>query len=117
MKISIDGNDVMESSSEKLLGLVINNTLTWKNHMYGDEENIGLVSQLKKRLGILSKLSKFMSKEKLRYFSAGIFYSKLSYCLPIFGNVFGLETYKEENRRYYSFTVRTTAAYRSCRTS
>ena len=49
----------MESSSEKLLGLVIN------NHMYGDQENIGLVPQLKKRLDMLSKLSKFMSKEIL----------------------------------------------------
>ena len=29
----------------------------------------------------------------------------LSYCLPVFGNIFGLDTYKEENRRYSSFTV------------
>ena len=83
MKISVDGKEVLESSSEKLLGLVINNTLTWKNHLYGDEENVGLVPQLGQRLGMLRKLSSFMSKEKLKYFSCGIFYSKLSYCLPV----------------------------------
>ena len=99
-KIYIDGKEVLESESEKLLGLVINNTLTWKNHLYGDQENTGLVSQLGKRLGMLSKLSKFMSKEKLRYFSNGIFYSKLNYCLHVFGNVFGMDTYKESIRKY-----------------
>ena len=106
LTISVDGKEIVETSSEKLLGLVINNTLTWKNHMYGDKDNIGLVPQLGKRLGMLSKLSRYMSKEKLGYFSSGIFYSKLSYCLPVFGNIFGLDTYKEENRRYFSFTVK-----------
>ena len=106
MKISVDGKEVLESNSEKLLGLVINNTLTWKNHLYGDENNTGLVPQLSQRLGMLSKLSSFMSKEKLEYFSCGIFYSKLSYCLPVFGNIFGLDTYKEENRKFFSFTVK-----------
>ena len=106
LKITVDGKEVLESNIEKLLGLVVNNTLTWKNHIYGDHDNIGLLPQLSKRLGMLRKLSKFMSKEKLSYFSSGIFYSKLSYCLPVFVNIFGLDTYKEENRRYFSFTVK-----------
>ena len=46
-----------------------------------------------------------MNKEILSHFVAGIFYSKLSYCLPVFGHVFGLDNYKEENSRYTSFTV------------
>ena len=106
MEIVVDGKLVTESSSEKLLGLVMNNNLTWKNHLYGDGENTGLIPQLARRLGMLKRLAKFMSKEKLAYFSSGIFYSKLSYCLPVFGNIFGLDTYKEENRRYFSYTVK-----------
>ena len=106
MKISVDGKEVVESNSEKLLGVVLNNHLTWKNHLYGDKENKGLVPQLSQRLGMLKRLSRFMSKEKLQYFSTGIFYSKLSYCLPVFGNIFGLDNYKQENRKYYSFTVK-----------
>ena len=35
-EIVVDGKLVTESRSEKLLGLVLNNNLTWKNHLYGD---------------------------------------------------------------------------------
>ena len=94
------------SSSEKLLELVLNNKLTWKNHLYDDRGHIGLIPQLNKRLGMLNRLSKYMSNDKLIYFSSGMFYSKLSYCLPVVGNIFGLHSYKEENRRYFSFTVK-----------
>ena len=106
MKIVVDGKEVIESSSEKLLGLVLNNKLTWKNHLYGDKDNMGLVPQLSRRIGMLKRLSRYMNKDKLKYFSGGIFYSKLNYCLPVFGNIFGLDNYKEENRRYFSFTMK-----------
>ena len=52
----------------------------------------------------MKQLSKYMNKEKLMLFASGIFYSKLSYCLSVFGNVFGLEHYREENTRYTSYT-------------
>ena len=45
-----------------------------------------------------------MRKGRLNLFASGIFYSKLSYCLPVFGNVLGLDKYKEENIKYTSFT-------------
>ena len=105
MSIQVDDKEIFETESEKLLGIVINNSLTWKNHLYGDSESDGLIPQLAKRIGILKKLSKRMSKSRLAQFAFGIFYSKLSYCLPVFGNVFGLEKYKETNSRYTSFTV------------
>ena len=34
----------------------------------------------------------------------GIFYSKLGYCLPLFSNTWGLETYKDGNTRSSGFT-------------
>ena len=105
MKITVDGQEVVETGSEKLLGVVLNNELTWKAHLYGDEDNEGLVPQLSKRVGILKQLAKYMSKQRLKQFASGIFYSKLSYCLPVFGNVLGLEEYKEENNRYTSYTT------------
>ena len=105
-KIVVDGQEIAETASEKLLGVVINNELTWKNHLYGDGENEGLMTQLSRRIGIMKKMSKYMSKDNLKYFSSGLFYSKLNYCLPAFGNVLGLEAYKEENSRYQSFTVK-----------
>ena len=54
---------------------------------------------------MLKRLSTRMSKKRLKLFASGIFYSKMSYCLPVFGNVFGLERYKQENSRYTSFTI------------
>ena len=88
MSINVDGKEVVETASEKLLGVVINNELTWKNHLHGDADNEGLITQLSKRLGILKQLSRRMSLERLKLFAAGIFYSKLSYCLPVFGNAY-----------------------------
>ena len=105
MTIEVDGKEIMESESEKLLGLVVNNELTWRNHLYGDADNGGLIPQLAQRIGVLRRLSKKTGREKLKLFSFGIFYSKLNYCLPVFGNLFGLEKYKEESNRYTSFTI------------
>ena len=41
-----------------------------------------------------------MSQVMLKLFASGLFYSTLSYCLPVFGNVVGLEKYKEVNNKY-----------------
>ena len=37
-------------------------------------------------------------------FASGIFYSKLSYCLPLFTNTWGLDPYKEDKQRFSSYT-------------
>ena len=105
-KITVDGKEINETSSEKLLGVVVNNTLTWNNHLYGDTENEGLIQQLSRRLGMLKMMSKHMERNNLNFFASGMFYSKLCYCLPVFGNVMGLEEFKENNSRYQSYTVK-----------
>ena len=80
--------------------------MSFRNHLYGNNKNEGLVSQLSKRVGIIQKLSKQVSTKKLKCFIEGIFYSKLNYCLPLYGNVFGLEIYKDANTKYRSYTKR-----------
>ena len=52
----------------------------------------------------MRKISRYVSKTRLKLFAEGIFYSKLNYCLPVYGNVFGLEGYKDIGARYTSFT-------------
>ena len=79
--------------------------MTFKNHLHGNDEHRGLICQLSQRAGILSKLSKHISKEKLSILAHGIFYSKLVYCLPLFGNVFYLDEYKEEGSIYLNYTI------------
>ena len=41
----------------------------------------------------------------LGFFANGMFYSKLIYCLPMYGNVIGMEQYKEENSSHQRFTA------------
>ena len=36
-KIMIGGNEVKESRSEKLLGIIVNNIMTWQDHLYGEK--------------------------------------------------------------------------------
>ena len=101
ISINIDGTMIEESRSERLLGALVNNKMTWHEHLYGDDENEGLLSQLKKRVSCLKRLSKYMKKDALKNVSNGIFYSKLSYCLAVYGNVKGFnDTYRETNKMY-----------------
>ena len=60
IKIQVAGHEVKESDSERLLGLIINNTLTWKDHLYGNAENKGLIPKLSQRASIIRKLSFIM---------------------------------------------------------
>ena len=104
ISIEIDGKEVHETNSERILGVVVSNNFSWKGHVYGDGSNKGLIQKLAQRVGIIKKLSYRMNKKRLREFTEGIFYSTLKYCLPVFGNVFGLEKYKETGSRYSAFT-------------
>jgi hypothetical protein len=79
LAIEVDGQRIEETASEKLLGMVVNNRLSWKEHLHGDQENPGLIRQLKQRVGTMRRLSKYMSKERLKMMVSGIFYLKLMY--------------------------------------
>ena len=83
--------------------MIINNTMTWEHHLFGNEEHKGLVPKLSQRSGIINKLSFIMPKDKLWIFAEGLFFSLLNYCIEVYGNVWGLETYDEEDRQSTSF--------------
>ena len=106
LKIKVDNKEIVETSSEKLLGIVVNNELSWKNHLYGDADNEGLVQHLSRRIGVMKKMARVMDRKNLQFFASGIFYSKLNYCLPVFGNVLGAEQYNDQDSRYQSYTVK-----------
>ena len=83
---------VKETRDEKLLGIIISNNLTWKTHLYGnkltgDEKIVGLVTKLSQRVGILAKLVKIKTPSQFSKVCDGIFTSKLTNCLEVFGNV------------------------------
>ena len=100
--VTINGDVIEESRSEKLLGVVINNTLTWKDHLYGDEENDGLIPILSKRIGVLRRLRKLVPAYRFKHISFGLFMSKLCYCINLWGGLWDVPgSYDEQagNRR------------------
>ena len=103
VSINVDGHIVAESESERLLGLIVNNTLTWEHHLYGNEDHRGLIPKLSQRAGIIRKLSFIMPQEKLKTIAEGIFFSLMNYCIEIFGNVWGLDSYDEQDRHSTAF--------------
>ena len=54
LEIVVCGNKAVETKSERLLGLVVNNTLTWSHYIHGEEKRIiqGLLFN-SQRVGLL----------------------------------------------------------------
>ena len=108
-QVEVCGQVVGESKDEKLLGVIISSDLTWRTHLYGNnltgkDKIVGLIPQLSQRVGILTKLSKLMSPTQFANICEGIFTSKLIYCIQVFGNVWGVPTMDETERRFTAFT-------------
>ena len=77
--------------------------MTWKNHLYGNSENKGLIPKLSQRASIIRKLSYIMPRDKLNTIAEGIFFSLLNYCVDVYGNVWGLPTYDDQARHSTAF--------------
>lgn len=117
LTINVCNNIVKESRSEKLLGVIVNNELTWKEHLYGeswrDEGNQqGLIPQLSQRVGLLSKLFQRLSKDSFNSVSNGIFGSKLIYAIQVIGNIWGLETMDQKKGTLVLLRLKTVADYK-----
>ena len=104
IEINVDGHPVKESESERLLGVLVNNTMTWEHHLHGNDDHKGLIPKLAQRSKIIWKLSLVMPKEKLKMMAEGIFFSLLNYCIEVYGNVWGLATYDDQTRNSIAFT-------------
>ena len=84
--IKVAGHEVKESESERLLGVVVNNKMTWENHLCGDDSNIGLLAKLHQRAAMIQKLSYVVPTHRLKLLAEGIFLSLLNYCIEIYSN-------------------------------
>ena len=103
--VTVCGDVKQETKCEKILGITVNNQLNWKNHLYGDDENLGLVKELSKRLGMLKKVRKFVSEGTFKMILNGLFTSKLIYGITVYGGVWGLPgIYNEEPINAISIT-------------
>lgn len=104
LQLTVCEDVVKESTSEKLLGIVINNTATWHHHLHGDDENDGLLPTLAKRVGVLRKLRKHTPDRKFRQLISGLFTSKLMYGATVWGGVWNIPGVMGENIKKTSIT-------------
>ena len=95
----MNGEAKRESTSEKLLGLQIDQNLGWKSHFYGTEEEPGLLKQLSSRLGMLKKLKKFLPNYRFKQLVSGLFYSKLNYGITVWGSIWSIPGNLDDNVR------------------
>ena len=74
---------IRPSRHEKLLGCVVSDNLKWSEHVRDNKEN--LLKSLSTRLGALKKIGKVASFETRKMLANGIFMSKLTYLIPLWG--------------------------------
>ena len=82
--ILVGDERIPEMKHHKILGITVNNTLSWTDHVYGRGGVISLVNQ---RIGALKRLSFNIPKEYLPQISNSIVTSKLRYGLAVYGSV------------------------------
>jgi hypothetical protein len=87
LKITVDGHDTPESESEKILGIIVNKAGTWKHLLHGNEENLGLLKDLSKRIGMLGKLRRNLPVVKFKMLVSELFSSKIIYGISAKGSV------------------------------
>ena len=83
VKILTPTETVTPTSSEKLLGCWVHDDLKWVEHLRDNKEN--LITSLNKRLGALKKIKKIASFRNRKMIAEGIFMSKLSYLVALWG--------------------------------
>ena len=109
MSIKVGDITVTPTPSEKLLGVIISEDLTWDPHLWGevwrDSKNwTGVIPQLIQRLGLLKHLARISSRKKLQSFIPAMLTSKILYALPLVGSVWSLNEYSDREPNKTAFT-------------
>ena len=78
--IHIDGIPIVEKKSIKFLGITLESTLSWNEHI----QNIH--SSVSRNVGILYKLKYFLNEKSLFILYNGLILPYISYCNIIWGN-------------------------------
>ena len=78
--IEIEGDLITPTISERYLGIYLSSNMSWQHYLYGENwrnsDNFpGLISILNSRIGMLNKIKKFASKEKMLIMIDGIILS------------------------------------------
>jgi hypothetical protein len=78
--VVVEGTRIDIVTHTKFLGLILDNSLSWKYHIQH------LSKKLSKSIGILSRARKFLDKQTLKQLYYSFLYPYLTYCNIIWGN-------------------------------
>ena len=78
--ITINGKNVAYTKNTKFLGVIIDNKLTWSDHI------IYIKNKISKSIGIIHKTRNFLTKNTLTNLYYTFVYPYLIYCVEIWGN-------------------------------
>ena len=78
--ITINGKNVAHTKNTKFLGVIIDNKLTWSDHI------IYIKNKIYKSIGILHKTHDFLTKNTLRNLYYTFVYPHLIYCIEVWEN-------------------------------
>ena len=74
---------ILPQSEEKLLGVVVSNSLTWNKHIRDSDKS--LIRTLTSRINALSKVCQYTNFKTRKMVANGIVMSYLSYLMPLYG--------------------------------
>ena len=80
-----NGKNIEPSKHQKLLGVMVDENLTWNPHIKGCEEFEGVTKSLCKKINYLRKLSSYTQTDVLLQIANGIFIPTLIYAMPLWG--------------------------------
>ena len=80
-EIQVGSATIQESTSEKLLGIRVNNALTWKDHL------VDLNTTLQQRVLLLRRLAYSIPPKYLQSMADGLILSKVRYGIAVYGGV------------------------------
>ena len=83
VKIVTPTETIRPSKTEKLLGCWVKDDLKWTEHLRDNKDN--LIKSLNIRLGALKKIKKVANFKNRKMIAEGIFISKLSYLISLWG--------------------------------
>ena len=75
---------ILPQSEEKLLGVVVSNSLTWNKHIRDSDKS--LIRTLTSRINALSKVCQYTNFKTRKMVANGIVMSYLSYLIPLYGS-------------------------------
>ena len=84
IRLKIGGVDVVQEKEAKLLGITFTDKQDWSTQISGKN---GVIAALNKRLFIVKKLKNHIGKKSLNKIVDGLFTSKITYGVQLFGKV------------------------------